>query len=59
MSSFDLESTFKGIWRRALNEPSLETLTPELIAKWARDKGLADPVAIARAACQVSGTANG
>src|SRR5580704_15448553 len=48
MSSSDLESKFKGIWRRALNEPSLGGLTPELIAEWASDKGLADPVAIAR-----------
>jgi hypothetical protein len=48
MSSPDLESIFKGIWWRALNEPSLECLTPELIAKWANDKGLADPPAIAR-----------
>lgn len=47
MSSSDLESKFKGIWRRALNEPSLGGLTPELIAEWASDKGLADPVAIA------------
>ena len=44
----DLDSKFKGIWQRALNEPSLGALTPELIAKWASDKGLADPVAIAR-----------
>jgi hypothetical protein len=45
MSSLsNLESTFKGVWRRALNEPSLEGLTPELIAKWAG----ADPVATGR-----------
>jgi hypothetical protein len=48
MSSPDLESIFKGTWRRALNEPSLEGLTPELIAGWASEKGLADPIAIAR-----------
>jgi hypothetical protein len=48
MSSSDLESIFKGIWWRALNEPSLEGLTPELITEWANDKGLVDPVAIAR-----------
>ena len=48
MSSSDLESIFKGIWRRALNEPSLEGLTSELIAEWAGDKGLADSVPIAR-----------
>jgi hypothetical protein len=48
MSSSDLESIFKGIWCRALNRPSLEGLTPELIAEWANDKGLVDPVAIVR-----------
>jgi hypothetical protein len=48
MSSSDLESIFKGIWRRALNEPSLEGLTPELIAEWPNDKALVNPVAIAR-----------
>lgn len=48
MSSSDLENTFKGIWRRARNEPSVEALTPELIAKWASDKGLADPIVTAR-----------
>ena len=48
MSSSDLESIFKGIWHRARKEPSLEGLTPELLARWSSDKGLADPVAIAR-----------
>ncbi len=48
MSSTDLDSKFKGIWLRALNEPSLEDLTPELIVGWALSKGLANPVAIAR-----------
>jgi beta-mannanase len=40
MSSTDLDSKFKGIWLRALNEPSLENLTPELIVEWAVSKGL-------------------
>jgi hypothetical protein len=48
MSSPDLDSKFNGIWLRALNEPSLENLTPELIVEWANSKGLANPVAIAR-----------
>src|ERR1700733_11882043 len=48
MSSTDLDSKFKGIWLRALNEPSLENLTPELIGGWALSKGLANPVATAR-----------
>jgi hypothetical protein len=48
MTSLDLESIFKGIWHRALKESSLAALTPELIAKWANDKGLADPSATAR-----------
>lgn len=39
------DEKFNGIWRRALNEPSLKTLTPELIEKWAIDKGLTNPVA--------------
>lgn len=45
MNPSDLKTTFKAIWLRALNERSLEDLTPELIAKWASDKGLANPVA--------------
>jgi hypothetical protein len=48
MPTSDLDSKFKGLWLRALNEPTLGDLTPELIAKWASDKGLSDPVAIAR-----------
>jgi len=48
MSSSDLESKFKGIWLRALNEPSLGNLTPELVAGWANSKGLVNPVATAR-----------
>jgi hypothetical protein len=48
MSSSDLDRKFKGIWLRALNEPSLEHLTPELIASWARDRGLSNPVASVR-----------
>lgn len=48
MSSSDLDSKFKAIWLRALNEPSLDKLTPELITGWAIDKELANPVATAR-----------
>jgi hypothetical protein len=48
MPSSDLDSKFKGIWLRALNEPSPENLTPELIVGWANSKGLANPVATAR-----------
>jgi hypothetical protein len=48
VSPSDLKSKFKGIWLRALNERSLGDLTPELIAEWAKDKGLSDPVAITR-----------
>ena len=48
MSSSDIDSKFKGIWLRALNELSLENLTPELIVGWAIGKGLANPVATAR-----------
>ncbi|MEO8735706.1 MAG: hypothetical protein ABI380_04130, partial [Edaphobacter sp.] len=48
MSSTDLDSKFKGVWLRALNEPALENLTPELIVEWAVSKGLVNPVASAR-----------
>ena len=48
MSSSDLESKFKGIWLRALNQQPLESLTPDLITKWANDKGLAHSSVIAR-----------
>ncbi len=48
MSSSNLDCKFKGIWCRALNESSLENLTPELIVKWASDKWLANPVAVVR-----------
>jgi hypothetical protein len=48
MSSSDLDRKFKGIWLRALNEPSLENLTPELVARWASDKGITNPVASVR-----------
>lgn len=48
MLSPTIEDEFKGIWRRALNMPSLELLTPELIEIWAREKGLANPVAVAQ-----------
>jgi hypothetical protein len=47
MSPLDLEKKFQGIWRRALNEPSLATLTPELIEQWAAQTGLRDPKATA------------
>lgn len=48
MFSSDLESAFKGIWRRALNEPSLGNLTPELISEWATGRGLAHSAVAAR-----------
>lgn len=48
MSSPNLDSTFQGIWQRALNEPSLENLTPEIIVEWAASKGLANPIATSR-----------
>lgn len=48
MPSPTIEDKFKGIWRRALNTPPLESLTPELILSWAREKGLANPVAVAQ-----------
>jgi hypothetical protein len=45
MSSFGLEKKFTEIWWRALNEPSLSALTPELIEKWAGEKRLVNPTA--------------
>ena len=48
MSSSDLESKFKGLWLRALNQPSLESITPDLISEWARDKGLVHSTVLTR-----------
>ena len=48
MSKPDYARKFQGIWCRALNEPSLATLTPELVMEWAGDKGLPEPSAVAR-----------
>lgn len=48
MSPSDLKIKFKGIWLRALNERSLAGFTPELIANWASDKGLVNPIVITR-----------
>src|SRR5271165_215697 len=36
---------FLAIWHRALNQPSLDTLTPELISTWAAAQGFAGVVA--------------
>lgn len=40
MTSFDVNRHFLAIWRRALNEPSLESLTTDQVRSWANDKGL-------------------
>ncbi len=45
MTFSTLEKKFIGIWQRAKKAPSLNSLTPELIEKWARDKLLVNPVA--------------
>lgn len=45
MSFSNIEKKFMGIWQHALNEPSLNELTPEVIEKWARNKQLINPVA--------------
>jgi hypothetical protein len=34
------DAQFRGLWLHALNQPSLATLTPELVESWARAKGL-------------------
>lgn len=44
MVSPDSSHLFKEIWHRAQNEPSLQTLTPDHIASWARAKGITDPI---------------
>ena len=41
----EVSEHFLAIWRCALNEPSLDTLTPELISTWAAARGLAGVVA--------------
>jgi hypothetical protein len=41
MAFSDSGRHFLAIWRRALNEPSLDRLTPELISFWAAERGLA------------------
>jgi hypothetical protein len=45
MTSSKAGEHFLAIWRRALNEPSLDKLTPELISTWAAERGLAGVVA--------------
>ena len=40
MASSNIDEHFRAIWRRALNEPSLETLTPHPIQSWATARGL-------------------
>lgn len=40
MSYSTLEGHFKGIWNRARRCPSLDSLSPELIGKWASERGL-------------------
>lgn len=40
MVASNIKSHFQAIWRRALNAPSLCTLTPELIRLWAEERGL-------------------
>ena len=45
MALSKVNERFLAIWRRALNEPFLDTLTPELISNWAIAQGLAGAVA--------------
>ena len=40
MSYPTLEDHFRGLWNRARNCPSLVNLSPELIQKWASERGL-------------------
>ena len=45
MISSTINEHFLAIWRRAHNEPSLDALTPHLIATWAAARGLTSPAA--------------
>lgn len=40
MSYRTLEDHFRGLWNRARKLPSLDSLSPELIRKWATERGL-------------------
>ncbi|GJH05586.1 hypothetical protein CBA19C8_33535 [Paraburkholderia terrae] len=40
MSYPTLEDHFEGLWNRARRYPSLDNLSPELIQKWASERGL-------------------
>ena len=48
MPSLTIEDKFIGIWHRALNTPPPNSLTPGIILDWAKEKGLANPVAVAQ-----------
>jgi hypothetical protein len=45
MTLLNLDNHFLAIWRPALNESALDTLTPELISTWAASRGLKGAVA--------------
>ncbi len=40
MASLNLHDHFLAIWRRALNQPTLDSLTPTLIKSWATERRL-------------------
>jgi hypothetical protein len=40
MTTLNLHDHFVAIWRRALNEPALDNLTPALVESWATARGL-------------------
>lgn len=45
MTISKISDHFLAIWLRALNQPSLDTLSPELISTWAKARGLAEAAA--------------
>jgi hypothetical protein len=45
MISSKISDHFLAIWLRVLNQPSLDTLSPELISTWATARGLTGAVA--------------
>jgi hypothetical protein len=40
MTVLNIDFHFKAIWRRAQNQPSLDSITPDLIGRWAAERGL-------------------
>ena len=48
MISYDLDHKLNGLWHRAQNQPTLASLTPEVLVEWATLKNLTDAQATTR-----------